>query len=181
MIDKTKMPDQGEMATEVNRYTIAQFRDGELALIKSTPGQSSEWGIHKHTRGLVDEGSRDCAIVTTESGRRFGLGQGVAIELPEIDKESGKFTSPNPVSGKLLNGILPEVTIGAPWELVGQEDPAKSILVRYTSTTPGSTTHEEIGGASPFPELSEMLGNASEKLRSLTPATGGVAIRASQA
>ncbi len=179
MTDKTKMPGQGEMAPRPNSYTMAQFRDGSLALLMSEPGQSTRWGEHTRTRQLRSPSSDDAVIVTTDAGRRFGIGKGVIIELPEIDKATGKFASPQPKSGALLNGQPEEVTIGETWGVVdiGIEDPVKSVLVKYDQTSPGSTSHEEIGAVSPFHELSEMLVNASEKLRAVAPASGGLAVR----
>ena len=149
-----QVPRTGQTAP-ITQETL-QFSDGQTALYYRTAGDTIEWGGGKYTRGLTERHGRDLAIVRTESGRRFGLGHGVAVMLPEQIDQNGRFIKKpdQQLAAASIVAGLEDVTIGQPWRLV-DGDPVESVMVHYRPQEPGDT-HNQVTEASPFDHLAEI-------------------------
>jgi len=142
-----------------------QFADGRVALGYRTPGDSMVWKFHKNTRHLDARGGPDLAIVATESGRRFALGKGVAVMLPEFTAEEGRFKSKDqPLAVKSIADGLPDLVLGEPWDFIGGNDKINDVTVDYVNMAPGQNDAHQIDRPNPFDHARELVEKAASKL-----------------
>jgi hypothetical protein len=110
-------------------------------------------------------------LIKTESGRYFGLGQGVMVMLPELDRKTGGFGHVGqqvPAIG--LNEVapkgLPELRIKKPWPVIDHTDPIDSVLVEHYADYPADLEGaEHVGTPSPFDSAKEHLERVAKAMR----------------
>jgi hypothetical protein len=144
-----------------------QFSDGVVAIGFRTPGDTISWDENTYSRHLKTRGGPNTAILATESGRRFALGKGVAVMLPEYSRETGRYRTEEgkPLAAISIRKDLPDLTIGKPWELIGQDDKVTDVMFDYTMTTPGTASAEQLGVPSPFEHAKQILDSVADKLQ----------------
>jgi hypothetical protein len=142
-----------------------QFSDRRVAFGFRTPGDRITWGEHKYTSHLDNRGGPDLAIVGTERGRRFALGKGVAVMLPEFSKEEGRFKAVDgQLSAKSVSEGIPDLTIGEPWELLGDDDRITDVVVDYTTMTESQKGAHQLDMPNPFDHAREILDEVAAKM-----------------
>ena len=164
---ETNRPDPAKH-NKVNTEPVeerVQFSDGRVAFGFRTPGDRIEWGKHKYTSHLDMPGGPGLAIVGTESGRRFAVGSGVAVMLPEFSKEEGRFKSADKeLAAKSIAEELPDVTLGEPWELLGDEDRVTDIVFDYTNMPNGQGEAHQLDMPNPFDHAKEIVNDVAAKM-----------------
>lgn len=142
-----------------------QFSDGRIALGFRTPGDRIEWAKHKYTQFLDMPSVPTLAILGTENGRRFAIGGGVIVMLPEFSKETGKFKSDTKkLAAKSIKGDLPDLILGEPWELLGDDDRVSDVVLDYKTTTPGARGMYQLDMPNPFDHAREIVRDVAEKM-----------------
>lgn len=142
-----------------------QFKDGRVAFGFKTPGDRIVWEGHTRTSGLGIKDSPDIAIVSTESGRRFAVGSGVAVMLPEKLTAEGRFKSDTKeLPAKSIVDDLPDVTIGEPWQLLGDGDKVSDVVIDYTNMPPNQPGAHQIGYENPFDHARDITREVAQKM-----------------
>lgn len=142
-----------------------QFSDGRVAFGFRTLGDRVEWDQHGYTRHLGVPQGPGLAIVGTESGRRFAVGSGVAVMLPDFLEEEGRFKSDSKelVAKSVAEG-LPDVTLGEPWELLGDEDRITDVIVDYTNMPTGLGEAHQLDMPNPFDSAKDIVNDIAARM-----------------
>jgi hypothetical protein len=148
-----------------------QFSDGHTALGFNTPDDVIAWGAHKYAN--PETSAEDTILVKTTKGRRLALGKGVAVQLPALDQQTGKFVrgkEGGDVSGVALSDLpngLTDIVIGQPWDVIGADpdEAVENVLLGYKWTNPGDQSMQQIPMPNPFDSAKEYLEHAAAHLR----------------
>ena len=146
-----------------------QFNDRAVAFGWRTKGDSIDLTRHKYSSHLDSYSGIDAAIVSLASGRRFALGTGVSVMLPEFSKETGRYHVQSDHHAAALKDIapdgLPPVVIGEPWAIIDASDPVTDIVVDYKTDGSIRENAHQVESPSPFPDAREILREVVEKMQ----------------
>jgi hypothetical protein len=173
--DSKKGSDPSTGETLANQPEIVVFADGSTAQGFRHFGDVVAFG----QPGLADNRPNpqydhrgNTVLIKTESGRYFGLGQGVLVMLPELDRKTGGFGH---VVGQQVPAIglnevapngLPELRVKKPWPVIDHTDPIDSVLVEHYTDYPADLEGaEHVGTPSPFDSAKEHLERVAKAMR----------------
>jgi hypothetical protein len=116
----------------VPKPEVVRYADGHGALLYKKPGDSIDWRRNKYGQNLRFL-RPNLAIVSMRSGRRYALGQGVVVELPQLNSDTGRLEAADKepwrrTIDELAPHGLPEATIGEPWPVIDCQDAVTEIL-----------------------------------------------------
>lgn len=123
-----------------------QYPDGGVAFEFANAGDTVTLGRESHysyAQHFVTSQPASVAIVTTESGNRYGVGAGLIVNY---DKGAAMEISD-----------IPEITVGRPWQLPGYSStPVESVQIDWKRGTnyPGARQEH---APNPFPSLRTKL------------------------
>ena len=124
------------------------------------PDQLDEEKAYQIARGFAT------LILSEVTGKpKIAVGSGVAVMLPEFSKEEGRFKSPDKeLAAKSVAEGLPDVTLGEPWELLGDEDKVTDIVVDYTNMPAGQGEAHQLDMPNPFDHAKEIVNDIASKM-----------------
>lgn len=158
-----------DIRKDVDSYEELQFSDGAVAFGWRNPGDRVTLGEFKYTSDLDSEGSPNVVILGLASGRRFALGRGVSVMLPEHSKETGRFLAQTERTAAHLEKIapngLPDVVIGEPWGVIDPTDPVADMVADYRTDARRLSGAHQLDYPSPFPHVREILQEVQDKMR----------------
>ncbi len=140
-----------------------QFKDGRIGIGVVEPGSVFKFNV-KYTD---PKDIPTTILVKTASGSRYALGQGVMVELPELDPATGKFGKQDDKVKAIRVGNIPagvsDIVIGEAWPTLGSEDPISLAMYDYKASPPDAQYYK-VDTPNPFDSARDHLTRVRESM-----------------